>query len=264
MATLPLQNPKLFPYLSFTIKAVMRSLFILLVASSFLASCTEAEPEKKVSVKGKTLVTLPIAPDKVKGTYTGDFKGSPISITLNYVSHNHASGYNVHKGLTRNISGTIEAVSDGLHLQLSEPGNNQYDGQFDLVIDTSKWTGRGTWKPLKKGEDASFTFKKQAPPKEDEQYGMTLMDSVGNYITLKPDGSCLYSHLADTTKTGQQITVRGNYTKEKGTVTVYWQQNEVFPQKSVFKLIETRPYKDEDYVERSLKGEGKLFTEMYD
>ena len=242
----------------------MRSLFILLAATFALASCTDAETKKEVAVKGKTLATLPIAPDKVKGTYTGDFNGSPISITLNYVSHNHASGYNVHKGLTRNISGTIEAAADGLHLQLSEPGNNQYDGKFELVIDTAKWTGKGTWKPLKKGEDASFTFKKQAPLKEDAQYGMTLMDTLGNYITLKPDGSCLYSYLADTTETGQQLTVRGNYTKEKAVVTVYWQKNEVFPQKSVFKLIEARPYKDEDYVERSLKGEGKLFTEMYD
>ncbi|HVF81355.1 MAG TPA: hypothetical protein VM884_05455 [Flavisolibacter sp.] len=242
----------------------MRSLFILLAAASALASCTEGETKKEVTVKGKTLITLPIVPDKVKGTYTGDFKGSPISITLNYVSHNHASGYNVHKGLTRNISGTIEAAADGLHLRLSEPGNNEYDGQFDLVIDTAKWTGKGEWKPLKKGEDASFTFKKQAPLKEEEQYGMTLMDTLGNYITLKPDGSCLYNHLPDTTKTSQQLTVRGNYIKEKGIVTVYWQKNEVFPQKSVFKLTEKRPYKDEDYVERSLKGEGKLFTEMYD
>lgn len=240
----------------------MRYLIILIATASIIGSCKEAEPEKEVKVKGKTLVMLPVSPERVKGTYIGEFKGSPIAITLNYVSNNHASGYNVHKGLTRNVSGTVEAKGSGLHLQLSEPGNNQYDGVFDLTIDTSKWTGKGHWKPFKKGDEADFAFKKQATPKEEEQYGVTYMDSLQNYIVLKPDGSCTYSYLTDTTRTGQQLTVRGNYTKEKGTVTVYWQKNDVFPQKSVFKYTETKPYKDEEYVERSLKGEGKQFTEM--
>ena len=170
----------------------------------------------------------------------------------------------MHKGLTRNISGTIEAKEDGLHLQLSEPGNNQYDGVFNLVINTKNWTGTGTWKPLKKGEDAAFSFKKQAATTEEEQWGITFTDSLQNAFTLKPDGSCTYTYLADTTHTGQEITIRGNYTRDKKTVTVYWQKNEVFPQKSVFKLVERRPYPDEEYVEKSLKGEGKEFTQLWD
>lgn len=242
----------------------MRTILILLAFSCFFASCDNNQTEVNGPiVKGKSLVSLPVSPDKVKGTYIGDFKGSPIAITLSYVSDNHASGYNVHKGLTRNISGTIEATTNGLRLQLSEPGNNQYDGKFDLFIDTVNWHGKGTWKPFKKGDDASFEFRKQVAPDEEDQYGMTFTDSLQNYITLKPDGSCTYTYLTDTTKTGQEFTVRGNYVKDKKTLTVYWQKNDVFPQKSVFKLIETKPYKDEDFVERALKGEGRLFTQMW-
>lgn len=243
----------------------MRTACLLLLAASYLASCSnnnEVEIAPPV-VKGKTLVTLPISPEKVKGTYIGDFKGSPIAITLNYVSDNHASGYNVHKGLTRNVSGTIEATEKGLRLELAEPGNNQYDGKFELLIDTTKWSGKGIWMPFKKGEEAKFAFKKQQL-KEEEQYGTTFMDSLQNYITLKPDGSCTYTYLTDTTNTGQEITIRGNYTKDKKAVTVFWQKNDVFPQKSIFKLIEVKPYKDEDYIETSLKGEGRLFTQMWD
>ncbi len=243
----------------------MRNLLLLLLSACFIVSCKNKIEETPILVKGKMLVSLPVSPDKVKGTYTGDFKGSPIAITLNYVSDNHASGYNVHKGLTRNISGTIEATATGLHLLLSEPGNNPYDGKFDLLLDTAKWTGKGTWTPLKQGDATTFTLKKGAAPKEDEQYGMTFFDTLQNYITIKPDGSCTYSYFADTAATTQLTTVRGNYTKEKGQITMFWQKNAAFPSgKSVFKLIEKKPYPEEDYIERSLKGEGRVFNQNAD
>ena len=243
----------------------MRTAIFLFAILCIVASCSNNKTEEKPAViKGKTLSTLPVPPERIKGTYIGDFKGSPIAITLNYVSNNHASGYNVHKGLTRNVSGTVEASKDGLHLVLEEPGNNQYDGKFDLIIDTTKWIGKGTWKPFKKGEDVSFSFRKQVTANEEEQWPTTYTDSLMNDLTLKPDGSCTYTYLTDTTKTGQEITVRGNYTKEKKIITIYWQKNNVFPQKSVFKIIESKPYKDEDYIETSLKGEGRLFTQIWD
>ena len=244
----------------------MRTVSLLLAASCLMASCANNKNKEEATpiVKGKSLASLPVSPEKIKGTYIGDFKGSPIAITLNYVSDNHASGYNVHKGLTRNISGTIEATDKGLHLLLSEPGNNQYDGKFDLLIDTMNWTGRGTWKPFKKGDEAGFSFKKQMPLADEDQYEIIFSDSLQNYMTLKPDGSCTYTYLTDTTNTGQEVTIRGNYTKDKKTVTIFWQKNDVFPQKSVFKLSETKPYEGEDIVEKVLKGEGRIFTQMWD
>lgn len=245
----------------------MRTASLLLAATFYLASCANDKKaeEAKPIIKGKTLASLPVAPERIKGTYIGDFKGSPIAITLNYVSDNHASGYNVHKGLTRNVSGTVEATPSGrLRLQLEEPGNNQYDGTFLLLLDTSTWSGKGTWQPFKKGEAANFEFKKKASASEEDQYGMTFTDSLQNYITLKPDGSCTYTYLTDTTNTGQEVTIRGNYTKGKQAVTIFWQKNDVFPQKSVFKLIETKPYDDEEYIEKALKGEGRVFTQMWD
>ena len=245
----------------------MRTVLLMSAACCLFISCANNQKSEEATpiVKGKTTLPLPVAPEKIKGTYVGNFKGSPIAITLNYVSDRHASGYNVHKGLTRNISGTVEAAPAGfLKLQLAEPGNNQYDGTFLLLLDTAKWAGKGTWQPFKKGDEASFEFKKQMPVSEEDQYEMTFSDSLQNYLTLKPDGSCIYTYLTDTTNTGQEVTIRGNYTKDKKTVTIFWQKNNVFPQKSVFKLMETKPYEDEEYFEKSLKGEGRLFTQMWD
>ena len=243
----------------------MRSAICLLIIACVFEACTNNKADDVPPViKGKTLVALPISPEKIKGTYIGDFKGSPIAITLNYVSDNHASGYNVHKGLTRNITGTIEATPTGLHLQLAEPGNNQYDGKFDFIIDTTNWVAKGSWTPFKKGDEAVFQMKKKLLAKEEEQWDMIFTDTLQNYITLKPDGSCTYTYLTDTTNTGQEHTIRGNYTQEKKTVTVYWEKNRVFSQKSVFTLIETKPYKDEEYIEKTLKGEGKVFSQLWD
>ena len=242
----------------------MRSLLFVAFLLFLLTSCKESPKEEVAIVKAKTLVALPLNPEKVKGIYTGDFKGTPISLVLNYVSNQHASGYDVHKGLTRNLTGSIEFANGKLHLLLSEPGNNLYDGEFDLEIDTAKWKGKGIWKPLKKGEETSFSFKKRITTEEDQyNYGDTYIDSLSNYITLKPDGSCSYSYLTDTTNTGQQITIRGNYQKEKNSVVIYWQKNEVFPAgKSMFKLVVKKPYKEEDYTEESLQGEGHVFYQM--
>ena len=243
----------------------MRTAFSLLTVALVFAFCSNNKSEEPAPiVKSKTLTVLTVPAEKIIGTYLGDFKGSPIAITINYVGNSHVSGYNVHKGLTRNISGTIEPANGGLHLLLEEPGNNEYDGKFDLLVDTARWTAKGSWKPFKKGEEAVFNLKKQLTASEEDQYGMTFTDSLQNYITLKPDGSCTYSYLTDTTKTGQEVTIRGNYSREKNAVTVFWQKNDVFPLKSVFKIEESRPYKGEDYVEKSLKGEGRLFTQMWD
>ncbi len=248
-------------YLSRNNQNCMRILLLPFSVLLLLFSCKERPKEDAAVVKGKTLAVLPVNPEKVKGVYTGDFKGSPISIVLNYVSNLHASGYDVHKGVNRNLSGIVEFTDGKLHLYLVEPGNSRFDGEFHLELDTAKWKGVGSWKPFVSGKEVSFKLKKQVT--KDGDYGQTFIDSLSNYITLKPDGSCTYNYLTDTTNTGQQLTIRGNYKKEKNTVTIYWQKNTVYPLgKSVFKLVTEKPVPGEDYTQQSLKGEGRVFSEI--
>jgi hypothetical protein len=45
--------------------------------------------------------------DTLKGLYTGDFGDGFINIVLTYVNDKKAIGYNVHKGLQRNVSGSV-------------------------------------------------------------------------------------------------------------------------------------------------------------
>lgn len=234
--------------------------FLLLV---LLFSCGKKPKAEAVKVKGKALVTLPVKPETVKGIYTGNFKGSPISVVLNYVSNQHASGYNVHKGLTRNLSGTITSAGGKLHLELAEPGNNPYDGIFNLEMDMAAAKGKGTWTPRMKGEATSFNFTKKVLKEFEGDFDMIYTDSLSNFLALKPDGACTFSYLTDTTEKAQQLTIRGSYRRERDLVTIYWQKNPVFPSgKSVFRTGKVKPYPEEDLTVESLSGEGKVLSEI--
>ncbi|HSC54658.1 MAG TPA: hypothetical protein VLC98_13595 [Phnomibacter sp.] len=83
------------------------------------------------------------------GTYTGMFSGSPIEIRLEKVADGKASGYNVHKKLKRPISGYYMPVPNASFYKfvLQEPGDNEYDGSFELLIDSVQLNGEGTWVP---------------------------------------------------------------------------------------------------------------------
>jgi len=71
------------------------------------------------------------------GTYSGLYSKGLITLAINYISGSTASGYNLHKGLRRNINGPVELKGGQLNFVLKEPGGNPYDGTFYLSLDTA-------------------------------------------------------------------------------------------------------------------------------
>jgi len=212
----------------------------------------------------------PVTTDSIIGTYSGDFNGSPIAITLRYVSGKHVSGYNMHKGLKRNMAGTMELEGKQLHFHLSEPGTNKYDGVFDFLLDTTSWKGNGTWQAMHLNNGTvSFTLKKQFLEDAEWSWGV-FRDTLGNYLMLKRDKSCEYSYVADdSTSKGQAVVVTGTFKFEKDSIIVIdWQPNEIFPsRKSVFPIIKRYEKDDPDRERPPLKNIyilGKEFSEFYD
>jgi hypothetical protein len=105
-----------------------------------------AETEKNHSDSLKAQEWFPEYPsDTLTGLYTGDFGDSPIRIFLTYVKNEKAIGYNVHKGLQRNISGDVIQKKDSFELTLNEPGDNPYDGVFVLKISKKDFSTDATW-----------------------------------------------------------------------------------------------------------------------
>src|SRR2546430_2015280 len=86
--------------------------------------------------------------DTLEGAYVGNFGGSDIRIILTHVTGKHATGYNLHKGLRRNINGTMQQTGNTFTFVLNEPGDHPFDGKFSFTIDTITFILSGTWTPL--------------------------------------------------------------------------------------------------------------------
>jgi hypothetical protein len=188
--------------------------------------------------------------DTLKGIYYGEFSGSPISVVLNYVNQNHAVGYNIHKGLKRNISGTHTKMDGKIIFTLNEPGDNKYDGVFTLQINPSTFEVLGDWLPNSKDlKPKKFTLKKRILHDRDTIIGENnftnflsdVSDSLGN-ISFDQDGSCNYTFISilDTVeRKEQEFKIKGNWKFWNKTVEISWEANKVFPsRKSTFFINE--------------------------
>ena len=197
-------------------------------------------------------------PSKLIGVYTGMFDGSPISLSVNYVSGKNVSGYNVHKGLKRNMRGVLEPFGSQFKIKLDEPGNNQYDGHFELFIDTASYTGKGTWEPK---NDASlkrkdFTFTRKKLDVYDE-IAAAWTDTLSRTLLLKPDGAAVFSYYTSKGTVREQMeNFGGNWERRKDSVIVTWQPNTIFPsRRSSFFIKKTKEENDTAYYLSGLVGE---------
>ena len=235
--------------------------FVLLLWSLlFLVSCNET-PGDEVLVKSKSIRQLPFRPERLMGMYTGEFKGSPLCIVIDRISHEKAGGYDLHKGIRRSLSGVVEFTEGKLYLYLVEPGDSRFDGEFHLSIDTTAWQGEGQWKSFVTGTKIPFRFKKREIIKEkDEQ---VFVDADSNFIILKPDGKAEYHVLNESAAEAEPILIEGHFTKKASKLYFTWEKNPVFPSThSLFYLYSESAFKGENYVQQSLRGEGKIFNEM--
>lgn len=230
--------------------------FILLYV---LVSC-QGHPDRNVAVRGRPALLKTISPEKIKGMYLGELKGSPLSVVVENVTSGQASGYNLHQGIRRNLQGIVEFSDGSLYLFLVEPGDSRYDGQFQLVVDTLSWKGKGIWKSFVTGKSIPFSFRKREITSADG--AQTFVDALSNFLVLKQNGTCTYHYLPDSTKTTERI-VDGRYKKEKNNLTIHWQPNKLFRSgKSVFHLIAQQAYPGENYVQHSLRANGHVLNEM--
>lgn len=221
----------------------MKYIITAFVGACIVSACQPSAPTTTVAAVDSTATTkdvrLPMEA-RILGTYKGDFGGSPIYITINYCSGNKIAGYNTHKGLRRNVSGTITDKGSKLDIRLSEPGDHEFDGIFSLVMDTSLTTASGSWKPA---NNKSLTAKQLTITKLQQ-----TTDNLGYFsgdhsdIDFSADGSCTlnyYEKINDSTFSAQMTTLRGTWEKQPNNeVLVNWQANPVYKQHAtVFTMI---------------------------
>ncbi|TSJ48243.1 hypothetical protein [Fluviicola chungangensis] len=245
------------------------ALFIGVAGLLFSSSCssdpvedqTTALTEKTSADSLETDLWFPETDfDTLCGLYTGDFGDGFINVVLTYVNDKKAIGYNVHKGLQRNISGSVVQKADRFELTLNEPGDNPYDGIFVLNISKkdghvdASWTANDPKIKAKK-----FTLKKQPVKQTDASKDKTyyddgeitednFMDLFSNanlgdgYVEFKENGILRFSYYPEGQEKEQQEIIKGSWKfSDPKTLIINWSKNTHFKQQIMkFKLSQNK------------------------
>jgi len=169
----------------------------------------------------------------MRGTYAGQYKKGLLTLVINYLSGNTASGYDIHKGLRRNLNGTVEQNGGLLTFVMKEPGGNPYDGTFFFSLDTAASIISGNWVPF------DSTIIKGGPMKLKRSEGTVNEELLGEWqgdlgnLNFLEKGVCTleYYPKADSTTEDrrQQIIVNGSYEVRSDTIRIDWQRNDHTP-----------------------------------
>lgn len=247
----------------------MKYFFLILVAGITLIACKEKEPPKQEIKIEKVEAEIPeedaFPYDTLKGLYMADFGGSPIRIALNYVSGTNAIGYDLHKGLQRNIMGSVTRSGDSIQLVLAEPGDNEYDGVFTIDFMGIDSKPKGKWVANNdKIPSQEFTLEKIVFDSDSESEEITMFnfadkfsemsDTIGEY-NFMDDGLVTLKYYPDEDKDWDQQQyqeITGSWDLQGEKVTINWEPNDIFKGNR----LELTIYKYGEY-EYSLKGQGK-------
>ncbi|MVT44276.1 hypothetical protein GO495_27015 [Chitinophaga oryziterrae] len=203
----------------------------------------------KSSTHEHTTYNMTVFPDaekaSAKGLYKGDFAGDPIYLTINFASGKHVAGYNVHKGLRRNLSGTMQQTANGWELVINEPGDHPFDGIFKLVFDSAFTSAKGEWKPLNVPsslKEKNFTLARiEMPDNGADGLYHDVLNGDHSDITFQEDGNCIFNYydkINDSTFAEQMNTVRGTWEKKDTTLLVTWHKTAQWDKdKSVFAIM---------------------------
>lgn len=254
---------------------MFRTFIYLFIPGLFLLACSSENNNTEQSNIIKVPAQIPEEDlfdyDTLRGMYEGEFGKSPIRIVLNYVSGTNAIGYNIHKGLQRNLNGKVQRNGDTVIVTLNEPGDHEYDGVFELTfigIDTEpkgKWEHNEGWISSKK-----FSLKKhiKKPVENDDEinssnfddYFDITFDSLGTY-RFEDDGLVRYEYYPKTdeeSRVEQLIEVRGSWFLNDSTLRIDWQENYRFKNAtSIFTLTRS------EWGGPMLRGEGLELHPMY-
>lgn len=195
-----------------------------------------------------------------EGEYVGDFGDGHIVLVLSYVQGKNVSGYNVHKGLRRNLKGSLTETAGEYRFLLNEPGDNKYDGVFDFTLDPNDFSGKGRWTPNNKDvvSAKSFTLKWRLRDSSENQF-VGFWDGP-DMLEIKSDGIVEITYWAPINGTNgeesEQHTLRGQWLSEGNTITMEWPNN---PHNHGEKYVLTFGESEDGYYSLTDKGKKREY-----
>ena len=247
----------------------MRQLIGFCIITLVIFSCSDktSQVTKINNASNSARLYLPSYPvNKFEGSYSGAFSKGFITINLNYVQGKTASGYEIQRGVRRNLNGTLQPNGKSFLFTMKEPGTETSDGIFQFSIDTSRFILNGTWKSMDTSVIASIpvSLKKQ-PTKTEANYENELgtwLPQKGAFrkdttLDFSPLGICEYKfYQFPGDSTSHIISVKGSYIRNKDSVFIDWQKNSWTPilKMKLIRMDVKVPHKE--YDEEHLVGHG--------
>jgi hypothetical protein len=144
-------------------------IFVTLTVVGSLTACKDKPAAKPAKIGAAQMLSQPIS--SVIGSWTGMFtpdrevmvldkktgdsfpaSANKITLFISQVEDGNISGYSVCAGNERPFTGGYEEEDGKIKATLQEPGDNKYDGVFELVISKNDHTLAGKWTPFNKAQ----------------------------------------------------------------------------------------------------------------
>lgn len=124
---------------------IIYPLLILLLISCGKKAPSGSETNTDSTDTQSNEVVTNYSTDSLKGEYIGGFGANTIVIAINYINGKNVSGYDIVRGLRRNIKGEVGNQGAYFYFNMKEPGGDPNDGIFRFNIDTISRNLEGTW-----------------------------------------------------------------------------------------------------------------------
>jgi hypothetical protein len=252
----------------------MRTYLLLLFGITLFSACQDSTSEgtNLVEIEGIE-AEIPEEDrfdyDTLQGMYIGNFGGSDIRIILNYVSQTNAVGYNIHKGLQRNLSGKVTRSGDSVTVFMAEPGDHEFDGVFELLFIGENSEPKGTWKSnsgiispkefklkrIEANKTGNWEEYEKITIENLHQYFGEASDSLGEY-SFKSDGLVIFSYYPggyweeddEAARSKKQMKqIQGTWSMKDNFVTVAWEANRILPKSDMRYEVKQGEYEAELY-----------------
>jgi uncharacterized lipoprotein YehR (DUF1307 family) len=91
-------------------------------------------------------------------TFTGDFAGEPLDLTLTDLDDSLVKGMSSHKGEESEMSGKKVPSQKGFVYKMKELGTSRYRGVFDFELDTALNIVFGSWQKADTGDRTAILY----------------------------------------------------------------------------------------------------------
>lgn len=151
----------------------MNRLPFIILLSLLLWSCNADKEKSSSTNENKEEEEIISAPPSVAipainllGSYVGEFGDNKIALLVTKIAGDTVEGRSVVGGNDRPFNGTLKIKGNSHYISAREPGDDQYDGAFDFIIDTKNPdVVTGSWKPYKPTatiKEKTYTLQRKA------------------------------------------------------------------------------------------------------